>query len=78
MHYQGKLALFNLISEIRAVNMINFSVILSIELFIGYITIDFGFNEVFTLKLQKDLFKMLEAFFILSIDLHKNDVFNLK
>ena len=74
MNCQQILTVLNRIADNREINMVSFSVILAVALFLGYMAIDFGFNDGLTLRLSRDLFIMIVAVFILIIALHKNDL----
>ena len=78
MHYQEILTALNRIADNREINMVSFSIVLVVALFLGYMAIDFGFADGFKLRVPRDLFVMIIALFVLIIVLHKNDVFNLK
>ena len=78
MNCQQILTVLNRITDNREINMVSFSVILAVALFLGYMAIDFGLNDGLTLRVSRDLFVMIVAVFILIIALHKNDAFNLK
>ena len=78
MHYQEILTALNRIADNREINMVSFSIVSVVALFLGYMAIDFGFADGHTLRVPRDLFVMIVALFVLIIVLHKNDVFNLK
>ena len=61
------LTALNRIADNREINMVSFSVILTVALFLGYIAIDFGLNDGLTLRVSRDLFIMIVAVFILII-----------
>ena len=77
MYYQEILSILNWIDS-REENTVSFAVILIVVLFLGYMAVYFGMKEGFILKIQRDLFVIIVAFFILNIALLKNDVCNLK
>ena len=75
MNYQGDFdSLKPYCRQQREINMDSFSVILTVALFLGYMTIDFGLNDGLPLRVSRDLFVMIVAVFILIIALNKNDL----
>ena len=52
MHYQEILTTLNRIADNREINMVSFSIILIVALFLGYMAIDFGLNEDLLLEYQ--------------------------
>ena len=74
MNCQQILTVLNRITDNREINMVSFSVILTVALFLGYMAIYFGVNDGLTLRVSRDLFVMIVAVFILITALHKNDL----
>ena len=74
MNCEQILTVLNRITDNREINMVSFSVILTVALFFGYIAIDFGLNDGLPLRVSRDLFVVIVAVFILITALHKNDL----